>query len=164
MAGKTNLFNKFGEFDSYKELNMAAEGLLKEGDIESLKILGEENGIDKYDVEDYIDGIVTEFSTPMTAAVGRVDIQLKGNKDGAIEVIGSFAKGMLTDESIQTAVMKKGKRLSKILDEMRNAAQKHKTGNSGVCCGTDQQLRNIIRSYLLDSDKEFKKKISDLYK
>lgn len=157
------MFDKFGEFDSYQELNMAAEGLLKEGDTKSLKILGEENGIDKYDVEDYIDGVVAEFSTQMTAAVGRVDIQLKGNEDRAIEIIGSFTKGMLTDEDIQKAVMKKGKRLSKILDEMKSEAQKHKNGNSGVCCGTDQQLRNIIRSYLLDREPQFKKKISDLY-
>ncbi len=31
-----SLYEKFGEFDSVEELNMSAEGLLKEGDTESL--------------------------------------------------------------------------------------------------------------------------------
>ena len=33
------LFERFGEFDSVEELNMTAEGLKEEGDIESLKVL-----------------------------------------------------------------------------------------------------------------------------
>ena len=57
------MFDKFGEFDSFEELNKAAEGLLKEGDLESLRALAEENGIDCADTEDYIDGIVPELAT-----------------------------------------------------------------------------------------------------
>ena len=57
------MFDKFGEFDSSEELNKAAEGLLEEGDIESLKIMAAENGIDTADVEDYSDGSIN--SLPM---------------------------------------------------------------------------------------------------
>ena len=39
------MFERFGEFDSYKELNEAAEGQFNEGDEESLRILAAENGI-----------------------------------------------------------------------------------------------------------------------
>lgn len=48
------MFERFGEFDSAEELNLTAEGLKTEGDMESLLILAEENGIDKEDAEDYM--------------------------------------------------------------------------------------------------------------
>ena len=40
------MFEKFGNFDSYEELNKAAEGLKREGGVESLKALSIENGLD----------------------------------------------------------------------------------------------------------------------
>ena len=46
------LFERFGEFDSVEELNMTAEGLKAEGDLESLKILAVENGLDAADAEE----------------------------------------------------------------------------------------------------------------
>lgn len=36
------MFDKFGEFDSYAEINMAAKGFLEEGDFESIKELAVE--------------------------------------------------------------------------------------------------------------------------
>ena len=39
------MFDKFGEFDSFSEINELAENLLNEGDIESLKVVAKENGI-----------------------------------------------------------------------------------------------------------------------
>ena len=39
------MFEKFGEFDSYGEINELAENLLNEGDTESLKVMAKENGI-----------------------------------------------------------------------------------------------------------------------
>lgn len=40
---------QFGTFKSIEELNMCAEGLKNEGDIESLKALAVENGLDPED-------------------------------------------------------------------------------------------------------------------
>ena len=37
------MFEKFGEFDSYGEINELAENLLNEGDTESLKVMAKEN-------------------------------------------------------------------------------------------------------------------------
>ena len=48
------LFPKFGEFDSYEEINRAAEAQLKEGDKEAIKLLAKENGLDEMDAEDYM--------------------------------------------------------------------------------------------------------------
>ena len=46
------MFDRFGPL-TYEELNKTAEGLKMEGDIESLILLAEENGLAKEDAEDY---------------------------------------------------------------------------------------------------------------
>lgn len=71
------LFERFGEFDSVEELNMTAEGLKAEGDLESLKILAVENGLDAADAEDYADGIVTELANSLLAALGKLKVEYK---------------------------------------------------------------------------------------
>ena len=40
------MFDRFGEFDSYEEINEAAEGLFNEGDLESLRLMAAENGLE----------------------------------------------------------------------------------------------------------------------
>ena len=45
------MFEKFGEMDSYREINELAENLFNEGDYESIKVLAKENGIG----EDFVD-------------------------------------------------------------------------------------------------------------
>lgn len=71
------LFERFGEFDSVEELNMTAEGLKEEGDLESLKVLAEENGLDAADAEDYANGIVTELANSLLAALGKLKVENK---------------------------------------------------------------------------------------
>ncbi|MFW5675792.1 MAG: hypothetical protein ACOCNL_05845 [Acetivibrio ethanolgignens] len=163
------MFDKFGEFDSYEELNKAAEGLLKEGDLDSLRVLAAENGLDKEEVEDYIEGMIPELTTIYTAAFGRLAIEQKEIdkmkslvERMPLQVILDMLKGMATEESVAAAVVKKGKRVSDIYEAMRGEAQKHKSGSMGVSCGTDRQLCEIIKAYYTRDD--FKKKIEDLYK
>ena len=107
------LYKKFGEFDSVEELNRAAVAQRNEGDEEALVILAQENGIDKEDAEDFMDGCVDELATPLMAAVGKLkveDEQLKLQgvlvdwKDAVVEMCTD-------DEQIQRAVRKKGKSL-----------------------------------------------------
>ena len=50
------MFDKFGEFDSFNEINELAENLLNEGDIESLKVVAKENGIQADFVDLYTNG------------------------------------------------------------------------------------------------------------
>lgn len=45
------MFEKFGEMSSCREINELAENLLNEGDIQSLKVMAQENGIP----EDYVE-------------------------------------------------------------------------------------------------------------
>lgn len=160
------MFDKFGEFSSCEELNEAAAGFRNEGDIESLKELAKENGIDEEDALDYADGCTDCLATPMMAAVGRLKAERLAEKASTASPIGVIlimTLGMCTDEDIQKGVMKKGKRAAKLLDEMRTVAKDHKNGNVGVCCGTDKQLKDIIRAYYTQPKQSYRKKLRDLY-
>ena len=48
------MFERFGELESYKEINTLAENLFNEGDELSLYALGKENGIPKDFVDMYL--------------------------------------------------------------------------------------------------------------
>ena len=52
------MFDKFGEFDSAEEINRAAAAQLKEGDLDAVKTIAEENGLDSEDAEDYCTGAI----------------------------------------------------------------------------------------------------------
>ena len=69
------MFDRFGEFDSWEEINKAAEGQKEEGDFNALKALAKENGIDEEDAQDYIDGIVDELCNSSMAAIGKINIE-----------------------------------------------------------------------------------------
>ena len=71
------LFEKFGEFDSAEEINKTADGLKAEGDTESIYILAEENGIDRDEVQDFIDGYNITLTVPMLAAEGKLSVEEK---------------------------------------------------------------------------------------
>lgn len=163
------MFDRFGEFDSVQKLNEAAEGLLNEGDIESLKELAKENGIDEGDVQDYLDGHSEDLATVSMAAFGRLFVeeqQAKTNKgeEMAAKVIFTMIQSLCLRESFCACVMKKGKRAMDIYKAMRDEAGKHKSGNVGVSCGTDRELSNIITAYYTQGEGEMKKLLANLYK
>ncbi len=107
------MFDKFGEFDSWEEINKAAEGQKAEGDEEALLILAKENGIDKEDAEDYFDGVIQELCTPLTAAFGKLDVENEDLKPK--DIMDDWYKYIMTlvaaDEQMAIAVRKKGKSL-----------------------------------------------------
>lgn len=78
------MFDKFGEFNSAAEINEVAEKLKTEGDESSLIALAEENGIDKEDAEDYMDGCTDVLATPLMAAVGKLSLEKKEYKLGGV--------------------------------------------------------------------------------
>lgn len=152
---------KFGEFDSYQEINAAAEGFLNEGDIESLKSMAEENGLDPEDVQDYLDGELTELATCSTAALGRLRTEqqaIAGEKELskrlALQVILALTWNFCTDPQLAHAIMRKGKHLTDIYEAMKAEALAHTKGANrmGISCGTDRQLEDIIRTYYLEPE------------
>lgn len=107
------MFETFGEFDSCEELNRAAEGLRTEGDFESLKKLAEENGIPLDEVDRYCDGETDNLCTPVTAALGKLEIESKELKPQQIEKdwIEYIQQTILENEDFARSVRKKNKSL-----------------------------------------------------
>lgn len=144
------MFEKFGEFESVEKLCRAAEGLKAEGDRESLLALAKENGIDAEDAEDYMDGLAPEFASSLMAARGRIRVERKasGLPEEIKSVLYTQAEAMLLSrEDFRSLVMKKGYRLEKVVEQMREEAKKHKTGSVGCVCGTDRDLEERILRY-----------------
>lgn len=145
------LFDKYGEFGSVEELNQAAAGLREEGDIEGLKELARENGIDPYEVEDYVDGVSDELATQITAALGRMRVELE-TLEGSAEVMCRFysvfaISATMENEEVAKGIMKKGARLKGIYDALYAYAMKHRSGNCFSGNTTDQQDKQLVMAY-----------------
>lgn len=108
------MWDKFGEFDSVEELNRAAAAQLAEGDIEAIKLLAKENGIDEEDAEDYADGILKELTTVKLAAIGKLEIEAADlNITGVLADWVDELKALCMKEDIfAVAVRRKGKELA----------------------------------------------------
>ena len=160
-----SLYEKFGEFDSAEELNMSAEGLLKEGDTESLIALAKENGIDKEDAKDYIDGCMDVLASPIAAALGKLEVECEELKPEQImeDWLGYIRIQCTESEEMAAAVRRKGKSLrgciaallkwsfehmkdidKEILKEAGVTAGRVTSGTPGMATA-----REIIRTYYL---------------
>lgn len=61
------MFEKFGELNSFGEINELAENLFNEGDTESLKAMAKENGIQSDFVDMYLQGEIPVLCDQLTA-------------------------------------------------------------------------------------------------
>lgn len=118
------MFDKFGEFNSAEELNKAADRLLNEGDIEGLKALAEENGIDQEDARDFMDEIEKELCSPLMAAMGKLKKEAE-----ELELFGEleFYRTMIEQEcqedpDFALAVRQKGKSMTECMGKLLKAA------------------------------------------
>lgn len=114
------MFDKFGEFDSAEEMNRAAEAQLAEGDTEAVIAIALENGLDKEDAEDFIDGCVEELTTPLMAALGKLKVESKDLEIGGI--LGDWLERIMElcqeDTALCAAVRRKGKTLAGCMAEL----------------------------------------------
>lgn len=169
------MFDKFGEFDSVEELNKAAAAQLEEGDEEALYALAEENGIDKFDVDDYLDGIVPELANPLMAAMGKFEIEKREFKDFDGMVMDDwleYVKICISEnEEMQRAVRRKGKTLrncivellrwsftnmKKVDTELAKAAGLSETLASNLKLGIPnmKKAKDIIREYYIGGGQD----------
>ena len=107
------MFDRFGEFDSEKELNELAINLRKEGDAESLRIMAKENGIDEEIVEVFLNRDIDFLCDVMAAAIGKIEVESAELKPAEImEDWVEYIKGRcLEDDALAAAIRKKGKSL-----------------------------------------------------
>lgn len=118
------MFEKFGEFGSYEEINRAAAAQLAEGDTEALKLLAEENGIDEDDVDAYLNNEYEELCTSYTAAVGKIELEariydMKGTLKDYANELKLFARD---DENLALAIRTKGKTVAQYMAILIDAA------------------------------------------
>lgn len=114
------MFEKFGEFDSYEEINELAINLSNEGDTDSVYALAQENGIPREIAEMFIAGDAPEICDAMTAAIGKVDVECDTLKPKEImadwvEYIKSCCFG---SDEMARAVRRKGKTLEGCIAEL----------------------------------------------
>lgn len=151
------LFPKFGEFDSYEEINRAAEAQLKEGDKDAIKLLAKENGLDEMDAEDYMSGFSEELCTEFSAAVGKIQKETEYLKPSmTLEAWNTYLFEMLTADTTASdgkfnlcvAVRKKGKYLSelyaKIIVECFNTKAKVPKEVEDECRILDKSIPNTF--------------------
>ena len=121
------MFDKFGEFDSFSEINELAENLLNEGDIESLKVVAKENGIQADFVDLYANGEIPELCDKLTAALGKIDVEAAELKPK--EIMEDWVQYILIriteDPEMQKAVRRKGKSLEGCIAALLTWSFKH---------------------------------------
>lgn len=111
------MFDRFGEFNSFEEINEAAEGLFNEGDLESLRLMAAENGLEAY-VDMYASGDTDALcDDAMTAALGKIEVEAAALKLGEImEDWRSYIEAqIMEDEQFAVQVRRKGKSLDQCI-------------------------------------------------
>ncbi|MBE5886736.1 MAG: hypothetical protein E7284_10080 [Lachnospiraceae bacterium] len=121
------MFDRFGEFDSAAEINKTAVNLRKEGDIESIKVLAEENGIDLDIAEAFIDGDLFYLCDDMAAAIGKIEVESKELKP--VEIMEDWVEYLkarcFEDENMAKAIRRKEKSLKGAIGALLTWSFKH---------------------------------------
>lgn len=107
------MFERFGEMNSFQEINELAENLFNEGDIGSLKAMAAENGIPEDFVEMFCSGDLPVLCDATTAAIGKIEVesaelQPKEIMEDWVEYLKSQC---MENELMAYSVRKKGKSL-----------------------------------------------------
>lgn len=107
------MFDKFGEFDSYEEINELADNLLNEGDTKSIRELAEENGIGKEYAEGFLQGELPVLCDPLTAALGKIEVEAAELKPKEImeDWVEYLRCQCMENDILTNRVRKKGKSL-----------------------------------------------------
>ena len=116
------MFDKFGEFDSYTEINEKADALFNSVDAGSDEILelARENGIPEEIARAYLEGEVPFLCDAATAAVGKIEIEREETAlEGVLEDWISYIESLcMEDEQVAIAVRRKKKSLNGCIAEL----------------------------------------------
>lgn len=114
------MFEKFGNFNTYEEINATASGLKTEGDVESLYAMAAENGIDKETAQMYADGEIPFLCDIQSAALGKLDMEAAELKTEEIMADWvDYIKGCIAkDDKMAAAVRHSSKNLKGCIAEL----------------------------------------------
>lgn len=164
------MFDKFGEFDSAQELCELADNMFNEGDMDGIRALAKENGIDDMTVEFYLDGTEQVFAQPEDAAVGKIEVEAAElePQDIMVDWVEYIKVSSMEDKELATAVRRKGKTLKGCIGALLKWAFAHQQvvdkdiikeagvkGASRITLGMPGRAKanGIIREYYLGGDK-----------
>ena len=164
------MFEKFGEMNSFEEINELAENLFNEGDTESLKVMAEENGILPEFVQMYLQGDVPVLCDALTAALGKIDVEAAELKPKEImEDWVEYLRGQcMENEVLAHQVRKKGKNLKGCIAALLSWSFKNQqtvdkdilkaagvsTGKVTLGIPGISRARKIILSYYMEGTKK----------
>ncbi len=121
------MFDRFGEFDSAEEINETAVNLRKEGDLQGLKVLAAENGIDADEMEAFARGELLYLCDDLTAALGKIEVDAK--QVDCAEIMEDWVEYIkvqcIERQDVAKAVRRKGKSLSGCIAELLKWSLKH---------------------------------------
>lgn len=107
------MFEKYGEMSSAEEINKKAEHFKSTGDKEGLIGFTIENGLDKEDAEDFMSGELSELTTQLLAAFGKLKVETEDLKP--YEIMNDWIEYIRIrcqeSEGMAAAVRRKGKSL-----------------------------------------------------
>lgn len=143
------MFDKFGELDSVEELNRAATAQRNEVDEEALFLLAKENGIDKEDVEDYLEGCSEELATFLMAAVGKLNVEKEELKIKGIlsDWVDELISMCTEEESFARAVRKKGKDLAGYIALTADSGYEHRAVVDKVIVQRTTTIKSILGAH-----------------
>lgn len=143
------MYEKFGEFDSFEELNRAAAAQKAEGDEEALFALAQENGLDKEDVEDYLDGTVEELATVSMAAIGKLKLEKEDLKLGGVlsDWVDDLIEMCMESQELAAAVRKKGKDLAGYIAATADSGWKNRVIVDKRIVNKTEEVKKIIGTH-----------------
>lgn len=146
------MFEKFGEFDSYQEINQKAEELFNAGNYNDIILLAEENGIPKDYADMYIEGEIMELCDATIAAIGKLEIEMqqdiktdKNIRPKHAEIVMGYLKYLAGQEDMAVNIRKSGKRAKKIFEEMIAKVKREWKGEPIMM--SNQDIEEIIQGY-----------------
>lgn len=121
------MFDRFGEMNSADEINELAENLLNEGDMDSLEAMAKENGIPMEYVLAYKEGEIPFICDNMTAALGKIDVEVAELKPKEImeDWVEYLKAQCMEDEEFARCVRQKGKSLTGMIGALLSWSFKH---------------------------------------
>lgn len=144
------MWNKFGEFDSAEEINRAAAAQKKEGDIEALKQLASENGLDEEDAIDYAEGVLDALTNAQLAAIGKLDIEAYDLKiSGVLTDWVNELKQLCIDIPFAVAVRRKGKDLAGYIALIADSGYEHRAVVDKRIVDKTKNIKSVIGSHEL---------------
>lgn len=116
------MFDKFGEFDSFEEINEKADEMFNDATVESGEImeLARENGIPEEYVSAYLEGDLPFMCDAASAAVGKIEMEREElDIEGLMEDWISYIEAECQEnEDLARAVRMRGKTLKGCIAEL----------------------------------------------